>query len=185
MRAQHERIVDVKRILHIACGMVLRDVEQLEIVKVALDFWTFRHFEPHSEENFHDVLAHTGDGMQRPPLPALRGQRHVYGLGGKPRRFLPLRDFRRLAFQRGLDFAARNVQYLAHFGTLFLGKRAEPLHKRGHLPALAEKTHSDVVELGGSRSGFHRGKRRVPDAVDLCFHINSVQACAYMRTNIT
>ena len=73
MRAQdHIRIGGEEGILHLARRMAGREVEQLEVVLVRLDFGRVEDLEAHLDQNVDDLADGNGGGMQladgdRPP----------------------------------------------------------------------------------------------------------------------
>ena len=54
-----------KRILHVACRMVLREIERSEIVPIVLDLRTVGNGKADAGKDIHHLTTHLGDGMTR------------------------------------------------------------------------------------------------------------------------
>ena len=59
MRTKKQMGCNIKGVLHIASGVVGRDVERREVVPLILELWTGRHIEAHAGEDIR-YLADIG-----------------------------------------------------------------------------------------------------------------------------
>ena len=83
MGAQHVAALGVKRVLHGAGGVVLRDVQRLEIVEIVFNLGTVCHVKTHAVKQLHHALQGERYGVQAAcGLPA-RWQGYVQGFGGE------------------------------------------------------------------------------------------------------
>ena len=55
--SQQQIPLQIKRVLHIPCRMVFRDIEGREVVVVLLHFRAFRHAVPQSQEEIDDLFS--------------------------------------------------------------------------------------------------------------------------------
>ena len=63
MRAKHGIVINVEGILRVARGMVLGDVEQLEVVMIQLDLGAFHHLEAQAHKAVDHLVEHHGAGV--------------------------------------------------------------------------------------------------------------------------
>ena len=73
-------VVEVERVLHVARGVVARNVERLEVVEVVLDLRAFRSHEPERREHSEDVFARGGQRVRAAALLATTGKCDVEAL---------------------------------------------------------------------------------------------------------
>ena len=71
LRTQNDIVIDIESILHIACRVILRHVEQLEVIKVAFDFRTFHHGESHTREYIDKFSRNQRKRMKRTDIFAI------------------------------------------------------------------------------------------------------------------
>ena len=62
--AQHIAVCHVERILHGACGVVLRNVERLEIVEIVFNLGAVCHVKAHAVKQLHHALQGERYGVQ-------------------------------------------------------------------------------------------------------------------------
>ena len=136
--AEQELIGQVEGILHIAGGVVLRDVQAGEVVVVILDLRGVRHSKTHAREDVDDLVGDQRQRMQAADRAGLSGQGDVHGLGsvaGGQLGFLHLGGGSIVVrLHLGLQF----VDDLAHGGALFRRNGAQILHQRGDLAVFAQ-----------------------------------------------
>ena len=78
------RVGDVDGVPQVACGVVLRDVERLEVELVGLDLGALHDHEPELAEDARDLALGLADGVEPPGQDAPARQRDVGALGGEP-----------------------------------------------------------------------------------------------------
>ena len=83
MGAQHVAALGVKRVLHGAGGVILRNVERLEIVEIVFNLRAVCHVKAHAVKQFHHTLQGERNGVQAACGLAARGQGYVQGFGGE------------------------------------------------------------------------------------------------------
>ena len=62
-RAQNDIILNVERILRVAGGMVLRQVEQFEVEQIQFHFRAFHNVKTHAGEDLQELILHQRDRM--------------------------------------------------------------------------------------------------------------------------
>jgi len=131
-------------VLHVAGGVVLREVQSLEHVVVVLDLGAFGHVIAELAENVHDLLADDGDGVARAELERVAGHRQVVlgAVGGTL-----------------VDHGAPELLDLGHGGVLEVVERtaelllrllvqgAELVEKFRHLSLLSEEAHAGLLHF--------------------------------------
>src|SRR5262245_12998893 len=70
--AQEAAVLEPRRVLVVARGMVARDVEGLEVVVLVLDPRPVENLETHREAGVLEFAAHRGDGVDQPAARRLR-----------------------------------------------------------------------------------------------------------------
>ena len=130
MGAQHVAVFHIKGILHGARGVVLRDIERLEVVEIVFDFGAVGHIEAHAVKEFDHALQGQGNRMQAAALLTAAGQSNVECLGGQLR--LQFGGVKRIAF-----FVIGRLKTVFAFvdvradGFLFFGRQAAELFQQG------------------------------------------------------
>lgn len=66
VRTKQEIVGDIEGILHIARGVILRNVEKLEVKVIAFDFRTFLDLEPEPDKRIENLVFDFRQRMQRP-----------------------------------------------------------------------------------------------------------------------
>ena len=144
--------IEEERVVHVPRRMAFGKVELGEIVIVGLDVGTFRHRKAHVGEDRGQLVDHLADRMNAPGLRRrlAHRQRHVDGLGGKPRierraleRVLARRDRRGHLVLEPVD---RRALLLA----LVLRHAAERLEQCRDRTVLAERGHAHGLEAASS-----------------------------------
>jgi len=74
VRSEEVGIVDVEGVPFIACRMVGRDVQRLEVVVLCLDLWACRNIESHPYEYRLDLALHDRQRVETPQLPIDAGE---------------------------------------------------------------------------------------------------------------
>jgi hypothetical protein len=141
-RLDAPRLGHEQRVPQVARRVVRRDVEQLEVVGLGLDFGSLEHLEAVGVEDLAQV-AHEGlDRVQVTDGRRPAGRRHVDRLGrqaglevGLAQGLEPLVDGR-------LELTADLVRSLPHGRALLGGHRSQLPQERGELPRSAEQVVS-------------------------------------------
>ena len=136
--AEQELIGQVEGVLHIAGGMVLRDVQAGEVVVVVLDLGGICHSKAHAREDVDDLVGDEGQGVQTAHGAGLGGQGDVHRLGGVAGSKLSLLHLVGSGVILGLHPGLQFVDDLAHGRPLLGGDRAQILHQGGDLAVLAQ-----------------------------------------------
>ena len=152
LAAQQHVVVQEERVEGVARGMVLRDVERLEIVVVALDLGAEGDLEPEPDE---DVLDR-GDGLRERVQPSARrlagrGARNRSRASRPPAR-RPMRP--RASFERRSRGFARLVERAAEFPALGrVGRGHGRRHSRSAPLRPSSRTRSLPISSGEAAGG--------------------------------
>ena len=154
--------VDPDRVPHVARGMVARDAQAVEVVRVPLDLGALDDVEAHlSEDALHGATGER-DGVQLALGQGARGQRHVdrggglRGGGAAAQRLAALVEGR---FERVLE----PVRALANRGPVRRGQIADAAQDARQQPFAAQVARAPVVQRGRvGRGGRGRDGRRLP-----------------------
>ena len=144
--AQHDIIIHIKRILRVAGGMVLGDVQKLEVVVVKLHLGALHRLVAHAHEDVHHLLQGDVHRMQGARAALRAGQGHVDGLGLKPRGLFPLEQLGQARLHLLLDGGADLVDHLTHLRPLLRGQLAHAPQKARQLALLAQDRHPDLLQ---------------------------------------
>ena len=136
--AEQELIGQVEGILHIAGGVVLRDVQAGEVVVVVLDLRGVRHSKAHAGEDVDDLVGDQRQRMQAADRAGLGGQGDVHGLGGVAGGQLGFLHLGGGSIVVRLHLGLQFVDDLAHGGALFRRNGTQVLHQGRDLAVFAE-----------------------------------------------
>ncbi len=141
------RLVHVERVLHVAGGVVLRDVERLEVVPVELDLRPARHLVTEPREDGDDLV---GGSRHRVPVAkrqeAAPRQRHVERRAAQLLLELLRLEALASAPEQRLDLVANAVRHLAD-PRAFLGRELpHPAEDGRDLALLAEKADAEILQ---------------------------------------
>ena len=75
--AEKNVVVDIEGVLGVPGWVVLRNIERLEVIIVALHLRALNHVEAHSQENFLELVEHDGQRMLIAQFVPLARHRHV------------------------------------------------------------------------------------------------------------
>ena len=105
VRAQHQLTcrIATEGVLHVARGVIARNVQRFEVVPVQFDLGPVEHFEAHRSEEVLQLTHHLRDGMQGAALRTRRAQRGIKAL-------YMARGEERTRFQGGLLGIERGLQ---------------------------------------------------------------------------
>jgi hypothetical protein len=162
-------LVRVERVLHVARGVVGRDVQRFEVVPVELDLRPARDLVAEPREDAGDLLGRPGDGVAVPARdePARR-ERHVDGRALQLRLELRLLEPAAGAVELLLDVRLDAVRDLADARAVLGGELAHAAQHRGELALLAEEADPQLLErllVGGARDGIPGALR---ERLELC-----------------
>ena len=147
LRAQQDVLGDVERILHITRRVVLRQVQRLEVIVIALDLGSLLDGKAHLEENLLDAVQRNCERMQMSDDRRASRQGHVDLLGGNLIREFPVRQFLGLRCKQFLKLGARLVDDLADARTLLLCEGAHAAQESRHLPLFSKEFYTYIVEF--------------------------------------
>ena len=153
VRAQQDVgvLLDEERVLHVACGVLGREVERREDVPVVLDFGSVGHGVAQAREDLDDFVPDECDRVARAEALGRAGARQVVR-GGRPVRRGVLQLFAQGVYPlRGLLLEA--VELLAQFAFELGSHRLELLHQCVQLALFAEHPDPEILDFGG-RLGF-------------------------------
>ena len=172
LRAQEDVLRDIERVLHIACGVILRQIQRFEVEVVALDLGPLLDGKAHLQEDRLDAVQRDRERVQMSYGCRASRQGHVNLLGGNLVRKLPRRQFFGLRRKQRLNLGACLVDDLADARALLLCECAHAAEQRGHLALFPEKFHADIVEFTeAARCLRNRGTGALLEFSDLIVHI--------------
>ena len=174
VRTQNDIILDVERILRVAGGMVLRQVEQLEVEQIQFHFRAFHNVEAHAGEDLQKLILHQRDGMNG-------ADRRVLARLGYVDRFafelLFLLDPLDLGVQRihllGQLFA-NDVNHLAGLRALFCGKLAHRAEHQRQIALFAQRLQAKGVQPGFVANAFKLAGGFLLNFAQLFLHVHVV-----------
>ena len=148
MGTEQDRIVAARlheeRVLHVAGGMLRREVECAEHVPVIFDFRAFRHRIAELAEDRNDLLACDRNRMARAKFLQVTGFGQVEGSGGRADHF---GEGGPQLLDLGRGRVLEGVQPLAEFPFLVLVHLTELVEQLGNLAFLAEPLHAQLFDL--------------------------------------
>ena len=147
LRAQQNILRDVEGILHIARGVILRQVERLKVVVVRLDLRAFLHRKAHLQKDFLDAVQRDRERMQMSDLHRAAGQRDIDLLGVDLGRQFTLGKFLRLLREELLEFGSRLVDDLADARTFLLRNCAHAAHECRQLSLFPQNLDTYIVKF--------------------------------------
>ena len=150
MRPQEDLPAHVERVLHVARGVVLRDVEGLEVVVVELDLGPLGDGEPHPGEHVHDLVVHLGERVEPARDDAAARERQVGPVGRQPGSPLDALQDGLPGLELRLDPRLRLVRLAPHERPLGGRQSRQGAQELGEAPALAEVLDPDLVEVPAS-----------------------------------
>ena len=147
MGAQQKIVPQVVGVLHIPCGMVLRDVQGREVVVVLLHLRAFGHAVSEPQKEINDLF---GGGDQRMAMAHRRAGRRsgdVQTFPGDPflHRHL-LHDLKSIG-QQALHLGFQHIGPLAHHGTFVAGQLAHGTEHRRDSSLLAKQSNPQLLQL--------------------------------------
>ena len=138
----------VERVLHVAGGMVVGEIEGPEIVVVALDFRTLRHREAQPLEDLDDLVLHLREGMEGAGSGKASRQRQVHALGGERAAALVVLERHHPCLERSFELGLDLVGLGPHQRPLRRRQRAQRAEERGQLPRSPQDTNPERFEVG-------------------------------------
>ena len=146
MRTEHDLVVHVERVLHVAARMVWRSVKSFEIVPVGFNVATEVHVKTPLRQEVDDFFANVVQRVRRTCGDAGTRERDIDGTAGE----LLLEGCLVGGFDGLVDsFGNGNLQFVDELTvswTFFGGKRAHLLHEVGNDALLAEVLYAEVVD---------------------------------------
>ena len=147
LRAQQNILRDVEGILHIARGVILRQVERLKVVVVRLNLRAFLYRKAHLQKDFLDAVQRDRERMEMSDLHRAAGQRDVDLLGVDLGRQYTLGNFLGLLCEELLKLGTRLVDDLADARTFLLREGAHAAHEGRQLSLFPQNFDTYIVKL--------------------------------------
>ena len=170
LRTQNDVVLHIEGILRIARRMVLRHVQQFEIVMIVFHFGAFYHFIAHAHEDIHHAIQRDVHRMQRTRAALRSGQGYIHGFLFKAH-FLFLRlQFGAARLQRFLDRLAHIVDQLTHSRPLLCRKLTHAAQQRGKFALLAQHAYANLFKIAGALRIAQIAQHALPDLPKLLFH---------------
>ena len=150
MRAEYNVFIDIEGVLHVARGVILRQIEQGEVVVIQLDLRPVKHGESHADQRVANQavgLRHRVQAAKRRGNSARRGD--VQRFLGKTALFGDFTQrgafFRNNRLQRTLDLVGKGADACALLARE-LAHRAQNVGQRTVAP---EHIHQGLLEIFG------------------------------------
>ncbi len=154
MRAQEIAAGEPEGVLHVARGVVRRDVEGVEVVVLGFDFGAVENGESERGEDVLDFRLDAADGMQMAAGGRGRGQREIDPLGVEAGLGGGGLEARLAGLERGFETLLDGVQQLAGAGALLGRELAEVLRDLREGALASEDLDADGFEARGGGLGF-------------------------------
>ena len=161
---------DIEGVLGVPGGVVLGEVQGLEVIVVGFHLRALHHIEAHPQEDLLDLVQHQGEGMPVAGGGGAAGHGDVDGLG--PELFLQLGGLQGLGpgGQLLLQGFPDLVGQLPDDGALLGGKAPHLLEDGGELPLLSQELDPQVFQLLQVPGGLELLVGRFPDGFQSGFH---------------
>ena len=173
LRAEHNIIRNIEGILRVACRMILRDVQRLEVVVIQLNLRTLSDREAQTEENLLELVEHDVQRMLLADDNVLTRQGNVDSLRLQLLLECSLLDQLLLLVNDGFDLRTNVVDQLTNNRTLLCGNVLHALEQRGQLTLFAEELDAGLVQRARILRGSELLLRGLQNALQLFFHTNS------------
>ena len=135
-------------ILHISCGVMLRDIESLKAVVIIGYLGIILNGKSHAQKDAFNLSADKSYRMIRAEI-GVAGHRFVIALRAVDKSFF-FKRFKLLKLLRNcvLDKLLRFVYLLTCFLLHLIGNIAKLLHKPRHMAFFAEELNSELLNIG-------------------------------------
>ena len=130
--------------------MVLRHVQQLEIVMIIFHLGALDHLVAHAHKDVHHAIERDIHRVQRTGTPLRPGHRHIHRLGSQPRFLLARLKLRRALVQRFLKRLAHIVHQLTHLRPLLRRQLTHAAQQPRQLALLAQHAHANLLQAAGA-----------------------------------
>ena len=151
--------------------MVLRDVQQLEVVVVVFDFGALDRLEAHAGEDVEQVIEDDVHRVERAGRALDARQRDVQRLGGQAGFLFEGTQLFGALVQRGLQTGAGLVDDLAHLRALLGGQLAHAAQNAGQFALLAQHAHAQLFQGGGILDLLELLHHAFADGFQLILHV--------------
>src|SRR5689334_8448046 len=159
VRAQECLGRQVERVLHVARGVIARNVQRLEVVGIGLDLRALGHAEAEAGEDRDDLLAHAHQRVHDAARRTSSGQREIRALAlALTATFVGAHAVDALR-EQPFELALGLVGGGADARPLLGRQRPERLEDLRQLAGASQVPDPDRLQLGGRRGGADRGAR--------------------------
>ena len=174
MRAQDDVVLDVEGVLRVARRVVLREIEQLEVVVVVLDLRALDHVKAHAGEHVDQLILHEGDRVHAAQRRVLARFGDVDGLACELLFLLELFDFAVQRVELRGELFAHLVDHLAGLRAHVRGELAHRAQQHRQVALLAQQLQAQRVKTGLVADRFERSGGLFLDFAQLLLHIHVV-----------
>lgn len=138
---------DEKGILHVPCGMILRDIEGLEIMIVILDIGAARDLKSHAQKDIDDLIHHQGERVYPTALPAAPGKGDIdFLLAEDPFPFTPL-QFLKANIYLLLKETPQPVELIPCLGPFLRGDVSQTAQQEREFSLPAQVLNPEMVDF--------------------------------------
>ena len=130
----------------VARGVVRREVQRGEVMKVVFHIRAFSHGKAHIGENHRQLFHHLGDRVQRALRLALHRPGDVHAFARQRRVHRGVFEIGLAGFQQRVEAILQAIERRAHHLALFRAHLAQLAHFQGHLALLAQRAHAQGVK---------------------------------------
>ena len=176
--AQHDVVIHVEGVLGVARRMVLRDVQQLEVVVVVLHLGALHDLVAHAHEDVDHLLKGDVHRVQGACAARRSRQGHVHSLGLQAGLLLAFLQLCAALLQRILQGLAHVVHQLAHLRALLGGELAHAAQQTGQLALLAEDVDANLLQATGRLRFAELVQHALTDLTKFVLHVLSL---SFMR----
>ena len=167
--------VDVERVPQVACRVVGRDVEHLEVAQVVLDLRALVHDEAELAEDLRDPPDRLVHRVERPAADRAAGRRDVDRLGADALVELAGAQPAAARGERLLDGDPDGIGHGADAGPVLGRQPADPAQRRGQAALLAEHLELERLERGGIGAVRDPRQRLVAERLEVARQVAQAQ----------
>ena len=170
LRPQQQTVAQEEGILHIPRGVILGDIERLEIVVFGFHLRTIHHIKAHRLENVDQVLQHDVQRVQSAFFAVATRHGHIQRFVLQTCRLLRSAHRSGAGFQRFLQLGAHLVHQLTHLGALLGGQCAHAAQQAGERAFFAHHLNAKILQLARLAQRLQLLHRLLAQRFDLFFH---------------
>src|SRR2546425_2396720 len=164
--AQERVFREVEGVLHVPRGMILGDVQGLEVEVVALDLRPLGDGKAEAHEDRNDLVLHPGERVARAQRRTTAGEREVEALPGALLPALGLAPLGQLQLEQGLQLTLDLIGGRADERALLLRQRAQGAQQKRQRPLPSQVTDAELLQLCRRPRAGNGCTRFVGDGID-------------------